>query len=504
MAVDSVRAQKPLLLAFCLIVLVRLLTLGLYPLTDTTEARYAEVARKMVELGDWITPWYDYGVPFWAKPPLSTWATALSFKLLGFNEFAARMPHFLLALGATWLVWDLARRRSAQEACLALVLLWGSVLFFVAAGAVMTDMALAFALTLAMRGFWLGQFASSVVERRRHAWLAYFGLGLGLLAKGPIALVLVFLPLGMWAVLTRRVQSMWSDLPWIKGGGLALLVAVPWYFLAEAHTPGFLDYFLVGEHWYRFTTPGWTGDRYGTAHAFPRGSIWIFAAAALLPWTFLLPWVLLRRRRVEGAKTEGHWYLYLASWGLAPVVFFTVSGNVIWTYVLPGLPSISLLLAALIGQTEWFRTRPFVIPAMGLLMTAIFCGLLAQRAITGEWKSAKEVVIAFQRLDRDRPLAFLGKRTPYSGDFYNAGKAIAIDSVDGLPAAARIHNGLFLATTADQVDWVRKVDGISVKMEGTFGAYVLMSVTPVGGSLWPDANPAQLIPHGDDPSTQSR
>ena len=51
-------------------VALRLATLGLYPLSDTTEARDAEIARKMVELGDWVTPWYDYGVPFWAKPPL--------------------------------------------------------------------------------------------------------------------------------------------------------------------------------------------------------------------------------------------------------------------------------------------------------------------------------------------------------------------------------------------------------------------------------------------------
>ena len=66
-----------------IVAIARLLTLGLYPLTDTTEARYAEVARKMVELNDWITPWYDYGVPFWAKPPLSTWLTAISIRLFG-------------------------------------------------------------------------------------------------------------------------------------------------------------------------------------------------------------------------------------------------------------------------------------------------------------------------------------------------------------------------------------------------------------------------------------
>ena len=116
--------------------------IGLYPLSDTTEARYAEIARKMVELGDWVTLWYDYGVPFWAKPPLSTRITAISFKLVGVNEFAARLPYFLAAIFVSWLVWDWMRQRSTRGALLATTLLSGSALYFVAAGAVMTDMAL--------------------------------------------------------------------------------------------------------------------------------------------------------------------------------------------------------------------------------------------------------------------------------------------------------------------------------------------------------------------------
>jgi len=102
--------------ALAIVALVRLLTLGLYPLNDTTEARYAEVARKMLELNDWITPWYDYGVPFWAKPPLSTWLTAISLKLFGINEFAARLPYFLLALLIAWIVWDWVARSAGPRA----------------------------------------------------------------------------------------------------------------------------------------------------------------------------------------------------------------------------------------------------------------------------------------------------------------------------------------------------------------------------------------------------
>ncbi|HTM72428.1 MAG TPA: glycosyltransferase family 39 protein, partial [Pseudolabrys sp.] len=57
--------------------------MGLVPLMDTTEARYGEIARKMAELNDWVTPWFDYGVPYWGKPPLAFWLTATSFKVFG-------------------------------------------------------------------------------------------------------------------------------------------------------------------------------------------------------------------------------------------------------------------------------------------------------------------------------------------------------------------------------------------------------------------------------------
>src|SRR5665647_2501274 len=113
---NRIRAGGPLLWALAVLVAGRIATLGLYPLLDTTEARYAEIARKMVELNDWITPWFDYGVPFWGKPPLSFWMTAVSFTLFGINEFAARLPHFLGALLVAWLVWDWSTRRSRQEA----------------------------------------------------------------------------------------------------------------------------------------------------------------------------------------------------------------------------------------------------------------------------------------------------------------------------------------------------------------------------------------------------
>lgn len=280
---------------------IRLLSLGSYPLMDTTEARYGEVARKMAELGDWITPWYDVGVPFWGKPPLAFWLSAGGQLLLGANEFASRLPHWLLGVLVLWLVWDWQAREDRRQARIACVLLGSSALFFVASGAVMTDMALALALVLTMRGFWLGLHGAEGI-RRREGWLMFLGLGLGLLAKGPLTLILAGLPIGLWALLEWRWRALWRGLPWIRGSLLMLLVAAPWYLLAELKTPGFLEYFLLGEHWQRFVTAGWDGDRYGNAHAYPYGSVWLFLLAAAFPWSLWLPLLLWL-----GWRQRGRW-----------------------------------------------------------------------------------------------------------------------------------------------------------------------------------------------------
>lgn len=444
--------------------LVRLLTLGLYPLADTTEARYAEVARKMVALNDWVTPWYDIGVPFWAKPPLSTWVTAGSFELFGLNEFAARLPHFLGAAFVVWLVWQWLRRRSAREARLAAAILCGTGVFYIAAGAVMTDMMLVVGSVLAMRGFWLGVRGATADERRGNGWLLFIGLAIGLLAKGPIAVVLAGLPIFAWLVACGEWRATWERLPWLRGAALTALLALPWYALAEHRTPGFLDYFIVGEHWKRFTVAGWAGDRYGTAHAFRRGSIWLFAVVACLPWVVLLPW-LRRGRSAASVATAVHssgsssvtspvaspipspstspvtsqklpaergWRRYLIFWGLAPCVFFTVSGNVLATYVLPGVPAGAMLAACwLVGDRRTVRVDRVV--AGGLLFMALaLCGAVAFQNLSGGWKTTKGLVQTFEAARAGgQGLVFFGT-PPYSAQFYSRGRAERIDGADAL------------------------------------------------------------------------
>lgn len=266
------------LLAFALV--LRLLSLATYPLMDTTEARYGEMARLMVETGNWLTPQFDYGIPFWGKPPMFTWMSAIGIELFGLSEFAVRAPHWLAGFATILLVAYMAKR-TGQSALVAAVVLATCGIFSIAAGAVMTDMALTLSMTIAMLGFYLcWQGEGSDKTNRNWGYIGFIGLALGLLAKGPVAVVIMGIAVFPWLVLQHgffgAFKVLWQGFPLLSGLGVMLAIALPWYIMAEMATPGFIDYFIVGEHFKRFVVSGWEGDLYGSAHDQTRGMIWVF------------------------------------------------------------------------------------------------------------------------------------------------------------------------------------------------------------------------------------
>src|SRR5690606_36519791 len=103
-----------------------------------------------------------------------------------------------------------------------------------------------------------------------------------------LAGVLTFAPLLIWHALNRKRVSLTACLPWFKGLLLTAALSLPWYILAEIKTPGFLNYFIVGEHFRRFLDPGWAGDLYGTAHRQAYGTIWYYCLQASFTWGVLM------------------------------------------------------------------------------------------------------------------------------------------------------------------------------------------------------------------------
>ena len=498
---DTPRARRfarLILLLIGLLVLTRLAAMALLPLMDNTEARYGEIGRKMAELGDWVTPWHDYGVPFWGKPPLSFWLTAGSFELLGVNEFAARLPHLLCALLIGAIVWRLAAPRSRGEALAAVAVLAGSVLFFVASAAVMTDAALVLGTTLAMSGFWLALHDPSPQVRRRQGWLFFLGIAIGLLAKGPVAAVLIVMPLLPWIALSPQRVEVWRRLPWLGGLLLVAAVALPWYGLAEQRTPGFLQYFIVGEHWHRFVTPGWTGDLYGSAHRYPRGTIWLFAFGALLPWTVLLPlaawWWRHETPRAAASSDDLAWRRYLLLWLLMPLLFFTTARNILWTYVLPATPAVALLVAGwMTRKVPHVRARAWLAAGLAITLFTAVGGLVAN---IGSQRFERESTAALVRVFEQQrasgqALVFIGRR-PASAMFYSRGKAILAKDADDLWSHIGSRGGFFAVRAGGDAVPLGRASAAS--LVGHFGTFDLRYLAPADAAAAGAQGEAPAVP----------
>ena len=150
---DEVRLVV-ILVALCLVVFF--FRLGASPLWDIDEGMHAATAKEMVLTGDWITPRHN-GEPFYDKPPLFNWLTALSFQVLGFTELAARLPAALLGLGCVVVTYLLGRRIfDPATGFLGGAILATSILFVILARAVVHDMSLAFFMTLTLFLFYMG------------------------------------------------------------------------------------------------------------------------------------------------------------------------------------------------------------------------------------------------------------------------------------------------------------------------------------------------------------
>lgn len=416
------------------LLLVRVMAMCFIPLNDSTEARYGEISRIMLETGNWITPMQEYGVPFWAKPPLSTWLSSISMSIFGVNEFAARLPSLILSCAIMWMVWRIAKFRSGVNTALnSLLILAGSFFFYLNAGTVMTDSALIFSTTLAIIAFW---FAVSE-EKKLWGYVFFAALGIGMLAKGPVAIVLVGMPIFFWVLLNNRWASIWRNLPWVYGIILALLICLPWYLIAEKHTPGFLNYFFIGENINRFLKPGWSGDKYGFAHHVPYGYIWLYACLGLMPWPFVMLRLGSKRWREvwSSFKDNDGWLSYLLLSVISPLVFFTFARNIIYPYVFPILPFFALLMAELIRRLAsdlQANKKMLMLGAGSGIVFALVTFLFVYQPNLVE-KSQKRVVQMFNaQSDTHAPLVYWSLKPDYSAKFYTSGTAEAISNLGDL------------------------------------------------------------------------
>ena len=345
---------------------------GTRGLNEPDEGRYAEIGREMAATGDFLTPRFN-GVIHLAKPPLTYWLIGLSIRAFGVNEWAARLPSALGALGALLAVYLLARSACGERAGLwAVAVLLSSALFFGAARLITTDMLLTCFVTWSVWGLW--RWAASVDRSWKKILWFYVFLGLGMITKGPVAVMLPLFALAglRWRNPTLRLRQM----GWGKGALVFLAIAAPWFVAVAGTDWNRWQYFLGREVAERLAT---------TAHN--RAEPWWFflpvLAVVFLPWT---PWLLGigALRRVTGRGRE--LVRLCAGWLVLGLVMFSLSGSKLPTYVTPLLPALAILVAVILGRVGagehdsgggWLLRVGAAVAGLSVLGAAVLLGVVA-------------------------------------------------------------------------------------------------------------------------------
>ena len=353
--------DKKLVIFLILSAIVLYINVGSYGVVESSDARYAEIAREMVVSGDYLHP-NLLDVHHYHKPPFTYWITALGYKIFGINSFGARfflqLAVLLQILFVYLLSFQLFNNRKTA--------LWAAIIYFSFPIVLMSSRNLTTDAFLAM--FAVLSMYSWVKYRKsgdwRYFYLFTFSFAMGFLTKGPVIFI-VPVPFIIAYNRTEKAKhgfSIHHILAWL----LFVAVASSWYLMLVRENPAFLDYFLGRQ----------TVDRF-SKNAFNRTEpFWYFIVLAPLvglPWLLLLPIFLktnlekFTNRSISMALTYGI---------LIPLLFFSISSSKRVLYILPFYSLLAVLIAELIPvmKTRQSKTINNIIFGYAIVIFSVFAG----------------------------------------------------------------------------------------------------------------------------------
>lgn len=341
------------------------------PLIDRDEPRFAQAAREMMERRDWVIPTFNGDYRF-DKPPLIYWLMIAAYRLFGVMEWTARLPSILCAFLLAWLTHRAgAHWFSTRAGWLAGLMTLTHLQMIFHGRAAVADMPMILAVFVAQMAL-IEKLAAGGDKARDGSgwfWRLYGALGLGFLAKGPVALLIPFLSVPVYWLLAGRPPLRLARLR--LAGGLLVTAAVigAWGVPALWFTRGEFARVGLGHHVVKRGLEAFEG------HGAPFFFYLLSAPISLLPWSRFLPMAFrLTRERREAIVS------FLASWIIVTFALFSVYSTKLPHYVMPCFPAIFLLIAAALDRPSalgWRFERPWNV-AMGSVGV-----LLAGAALSG-------------------------------------------------------------------------------------------------------------------------
>jgi len=353
---------------------------------DDVDAVQAQIARNMLESGDWVTARLD-GVTYLEKSPLIYWMMATSYRVFGVHDWAARLPLALAVVLLCWVTYRFTRWAFSERAGVyAGVCLATSAGLYLFTRILIPDATLTSTITAAI---WAWMRMLEADEPRPRFWAAVLGiaLGCGLLLKGLIAGVFPVLAALVYMGLTRQLfkRASWRQLSPGIVIAAALLIAAPWHILAMLRNPplfafsmhsgpgeyrGFFWFYFFNEHLLRFLNLRYPRD-YNTV---PRALFWLLNLVWLFPWSAYL--VGTPKLDYSAASRAGRVRLMAVCWIGVVMLFFTFSTTQEY-YSMPIYPAMAMLIGSAIASGSYFRASSRILLAASALLCAALSILFA-------------------------------------------------------------------------------------------------------------------------------
>jgi 4-amino-4-deoxy-L-arabinose transferase-like glycosyltransferase len=313
------------------------------PFFNKGEPREALVVQAIFQHGNWLFP-LKSGEEIPSKPPLFHWFGALTSVVFGrVTEATVRFPSAVFATLGVLILYVLGRRVfDPESAFFAGIILATSAGYETHAVSARVDMTLTFFITLALVLFYL--LYQGLLTRQLWFYAFYLVLGLGILAKGPLGLILPTMVICIFLGLRKRWDFLFR-LCLHKGALLTLMIGASWYGIALMR--GGEDFFnrqIIHENLARFFVHG----EGGSGHQKPIYYYFPYLVLEGLPWTLFLPFAIVKWFKSKAFAEDRS--LFLGLWAGLFFVFFSVSVGKRSAYLLPLYPPLSLLIGSWLRQ----------------------------------------------------------------------------------------------------------------------------------------------------------
>ncbi|EMS32646.1 Polymyxin resistance protein ArnT [Mariniradius saccharolyticus AK6] len=360
-------ANLPIFALLFFLSLVLFFNLGNWGVTESSEARYAQISKEMLVSGDYIHPTL-MGIYHYHKPPVTYWITAVAYQLFGVSPWSARFFLQIAILIQVWIVFSISKiLLEGSTVAWRAALLYSSFVLVIAAGRALTTDIYLVTFVLAALLFW---FLYLKNYKNFHLLLFYLFLGLGFLTKGPVVLIAPVVVLAFQGFFLKI--SFGKTLIHLLGIALFLFVGLGWFVFLYVENRQFLDYFVL-KH---------TVDRFST-NAFSRSQPFWFYLPMVLVTAF--PWIIVAFLKFKEIEIKSPYWMLLA-WIVFPLFFFSLSQSKLALYVLPIYPGIAMA-AALV----WEKMSPARQKSWGLIQS-VFQLLIVLALVAMPWFDTRIVL----------------------------------------------------------------------------------------------------------------